>query len=252
MRVVSLTCSNTEIVCALGCSHMLVGVDNHSDFPEEIVRDLPRVGPDLNIDIEKVKALKPDLVLASLTVPGHENVVASLQDANLNYIAPEPLTLNDVYTDIRTIAEHLGCTETAVEVIESMQEVMKANSSDTAPRLLIQWWPKPVIAPGNESWVHEMLELAGGENPLGDQKVKSLPLENSDVVRLNPDAIIISWCGVAESKYRPEVIYRNPDFTEINAVKRKQVFCISEAYLGRPSPRLTTGYKKLREIIEAL
>ena len=61
MRVVSLTCSNTEIVCALGCADALVGVDNHSDFPEDVVSRLPRVGPDLGIDPEAVSALEPDL-----------------------------------------------------------------------------------------------------------------------------------------------------------------------------------------------
>src|SRR5262245_32085204 len=69
VRVVSLTCSNTEIVCALGLADCLVGVDNHSDYPVEVVTRLPRVGPDLDIDVERVAALEPDLVLASLTVP---------------------------------------------------------------------------------------------------------------------------------------------------------------------------------------
>ena len=73
MRVVSLTCSNTEIACALGCAGYLVGVDDHSDYPVDIVTKLPRVGPDLGIDVARVAALRPDLVLASLVAPvlGH-------------------------------------------------------------------------------------------------------------------------------------------------------------------------------------
>ena len=78
MRLVTLTCSSTEIVCALGCGELLVGCDSHSDHPPEVVQKLPRVGKDLEIDAEKVHALKPDLVIASLTVPGHEKVVAAL------------------------------------------------------------------------------------------------------------------------------------------------------------------------------
>ena len=90
MRVVSTACSNTEIVCALGCADMLVGVDEHSDFPEEVVARLPRVGPDLGVDPEAVAAVRPDLVLASLTVPGHEEVVAGLEAKGLRVVAPEP------------------------------------------------------------------------------------------------------------------------------------------------------------------
>ena len=78
MRVVSHTCSNTEIVCALGCAEMLVGVDDHSDYPVEVVSKLPRIGPDLGVDVERVKRLEPDLVLTSLTVPGHEKVIEAL------------------------------------------------------------------------------------------------------------------------------------------------------------------------------
>lgn len=79
MRLVSLTCSNTEIVHSLGYAAQLVGVDDHSDYPADVVAKLPRVGPDLSVDPEKVAALEPDLVLASLTVPGHEKVAASLE-----------------------------------------------------------------------------------------------------------------------------------------------------------------------------
>ncbi|WP_368072810.1 ABC transporter substrate-binding protein [Bacillus sp. FJAT-27225] len=69
MKLVTLCPSNTELVNYLGLTQSLVGVDDFSDWPEEILR-LPRLGPDLHIDMEKVEALKPDLVLASLSVPG--------------------------------------------------------------------------------------------------------------------------------------------------------------------------------------
>ncbi|WP_258871473.1 ABC transporter substrate-binding protein, partial [Halobacillus trueperi] len=61
MRIVSICPSNTEIVANLGQTHLLVGVDNYSDYPEE-VEHLPKLGPDLSIDIERVASLKPDLV----------------------------------------------------------------------------------------------------------------------------------------------------------------------------------------------
>ncbi|HYG59594.1 MAG TPA: ABC transporter substrate-binding protein, partial [Symbiobacteriaceae bacterium] len=70
-RLVSLCPSNTEIVHALGLTDWLVGVDDWSDFPSAVT-ELPRVGPDLSVDIDRVAALQPDLVLASLSVPGME------------------------------------------------------------------------------------------------------------------------------------------------------------------------------------
>ena len=79
MRIVSHTCSNTEIVCALGAAELLVGVDADSDHPAEVVARLPKLGRDLSLDTAAVLALKPDLVLSSRTLPGHEPLVQALE-----------------------------------------------------------------------------------------------------------------------------------------------------------------------------
>ncbi len=260
MRIVSLACSNTEIVCALGCEDLLVGVDDHSDHPVEVVAPLPRVGPDLEIDIDRVEALKPDLVLATLTVPGHERVVEGLESRGLPFIAPEPTSLSDVLSNIRTIAKHLGVSGRA----EDLCAELKATWGDAdgresgpgpaadAPALLVQWWPKPVISPGRLSWTTDVIERAGGSNPIGSEPVKSRPLEDSEVAELSPDAIVLSWCGVDPAKYRPDVVYRNQAWRELPAIRDRRVFCVPEAYLGRPGPRLVDGLRELRSIVEEL
>ncbi len=252
MRVVSLNCSNTEIVCALGCAELLVGVDDHSDFPEAVVRGLPRVGPDLGIDIGKVERLEPDLVLASLTVPGHEKIVEGLERAGLRYHAPEPMALEDVYRDIEDIAVLLGVAERGRAVVADMRACIRdrVDTAHAGPRILVQWWPKPVIAPGSRSWVNGLMAAAGAVNPLAARDVKSAPLADEEVAALDPDAVVISWCGVRPEKYRPEVIYRNPTWQATQALRNKRVYCIPESHLGRPSPRLVQGYTGLRSIVE--
>lgn len=253
MRVVSLACSNTEIVHALGCGHLLVGVDDHSDFPPELVDPLPKVGPDLEIDVEKVAALEPDLVLATLTVPGHENVVARLEEAGLPFIAPEPVSLDDVYRDIREIAGLLGVEARGEALLAEMQaelgEGPPPEPDPDAPTVLIQWWPKPVITPGRLSWAHEVLLRAGGRNPLGAEEVKSRPLPNQEVAELAPDAIVLSWCGVHPDKYRPDVVLGNADFASVPAIRNRQVHCVGEPFLGRPGPRLVEGLRALRAVV---
>ena len=236
MRVVSLACSNTEIVYALGCADMLVGVDSHSDRPIEVVARLPKLGPDLEIDIEAVVALKPDLVLASLTVPGHEEVVAGLERAGLPYFAPEPIRLEDVYRDVMEIAHHLNVPERGESLVSEMRSALSdiQQPEVNAPKLLVQWWPKPVIAPGQLSWVNDLIHAAGGLNPLSHEEVKSRPLTDEEVAAMDPDAIVLSWCGVAPEKVRPDVVYKNPAWQEVNAVKRGHIYCVPEADLGRP------------------
>ncbi len=253
MRIVTLTCSNTEIVCALGCGNQIVAVDNHSDYPEDVVSGLPRVGPDLQIDIEAVAALNPDLVLASLTVPGHEHVVEGLERAGLPYIAPDPENLEDVYASIHTIGNLLGVPDRAEKVVSEMREKLQPHDTpQTKPSVIVQWWPKPVIAPGRDSWVQHLMDAVGLVNPLADRAVKSTPLTDEELREYNPDAVVISWCGVKYDKYHSKVIYRNPLWQDTKFVTNQNVFKISEAYLGRPSPRLMDGFVQLRKIAEKL
>ena len=254
MRVVALTCSNTEIVCALGCADALVGVDDYSDYPEEVVAALPRVGPDLGIDIDRVAALEPDLVLASLTVPGHERVVAGLQRAGLPHMAPEPVSLADTYGDIQAIARRLGVESRGEALVASMRaEIPGAVVTDSGgPRILVEWWPRPVIVPGRHSWVTDLIAAAGGVNPIAGDDVKSRPIEDHEIATLAPDAVVISWCGVDPGKYRPEKVYARERWQDLPALRKRRVHCVPEAYLGRPGPRLVEGYRALRRICEEI
>ncbi len=251
MRIVSLNCSNTEIVHALGCADQLVGVDNDSDWPEEVVAPLPRLGRDLEIDIASVADLRPDLVLASLTVPGHERVIDGLRAAGLPFLAPETQSLADTYADIRAIANALGVTARGEALVADMRRVIEAPAEPSfrPPKILVQWWPKPVIAPGRRSWVNDLLTLAGAENPLGQRDVKSEPVADHDVAALQPDYVVLSWCGVRPEKYRPEVVSGNPAFRDLPAVRNGRVVCIPEAFLGRPGPRLVEGSRALRALV---
>ena len=253
MRLVSLTCSNTEIVCALGRADWLVGVDDHSDYPEEVVSKLARVGKDLNVEPDKVAALKPDLVLASLTVPGHDKVVASLEAKGLPLEVLQPLSLEDTYRDILRIGELLKVPERAATLVAEMRAVVDDRPADLAyrPKVLVEWWPKPVIGAGLKSWVHDMLDAAGAVNALGHRDCESTPLTDEEICEIGPDMVVISWCGVPTSHYRPEVVYRREAWADVPAIRNRQVHCISEAFLGRPGPRVVEGILALRSLVKA-
>ena len=251
MRIVSLTCSNTEIVAALGCGDQLVGVDDYSDYPEELVAKLPRVGPDLGIRVEDVARLEPDLVLASLTVPGHEKVVESIDKAGLPYIAPAPTGIDDVYRDVRDIAARLGVVERGEVVVAEMQAALAPApvSEDARPKILVEWWPKPVIVPAGQSWVTDLIERAGGVNPWGDVDRESVSVEPAEVERVAPDAVVLSWCGIEPHKVRASVARERDGWQNVPAIAHDRVVLIPEAYLGRPSPRLIEGCERLRRVV---
>jgi len=250
MRVVAHTCSNTEIVCALGCSGWLVGVDDHSDHPHEVVSRLARIGPDLDIDVERVAALKPDLVITSLTVPGHERCLERLQAANLPCLVTRPHSLADVAEDIRRIGAALDADGAARKIIERFESVIAEPVSEDPVPILIEWWPKPVIVPGGKSWVNEMLRLAGAFNPFAEADAESLEISPQQAAAARPEAVVMSWCGVEEAKYRPHIVARREGWQEIPAIRNRRIVPISEAWLGRPGPRLLDGIDRLREVAD--
>jgi iron complex transport system substrate-binding protein len=251
MRIVSHTCSNTEIVCALGCANRLVGVDTDSDFPADVVAPLPKLGRDLELDAGQVKALRPDLVLTSLTVPGHEKIVDALRAEGLPILIIDPIGLDGVYDSIVQIAEALGVLRRGRSLVAEMQaEMPPIERAGDRPKLLVEWWPKPVIAPARQSWVNELARLAGGVNPWSERDGKSIEVTDADARAVAPDAIVMSWCGVKEEKYRRDVVERRPGWGEVPAVQQGRIVPVTEAFLGRPGPRLVEGYKALAKIVE--
>lgn len=252
MRVFSHTCSNTEIVCALGAEACLIGCDDDSDFPAAVVDGLPKFGRDLDLRVDEVLALAPDLVLTSLTVPGHERIVDAFTAAGIRTLVCDPRGLEDIYGDIVRIASALGIPAQGERLVAELRAAMPPVERSERPRVLIEWWPKPVIAPARQAWATDLIALAGGTNPWATIDAKSAPLTDAQIFATPPDVIAMSWCGVDVSNYRPEIVRRRSGWVCVPAVQHDRIIAISEAFLGRPGPRLVEGYRQLRAAIAAV
>jgi iron complex transport system substrate-binding protein len=224
-------------------------VDADSDYPPEVVAPLPKPGRDLDLDVAAVAALKPDLVLTSLTVPGHERIVGELRARGLPHLVVDPVGLDGVYDSIIQVAEALGVLRKGRALVARMQaEMPPVEPGGGRARVLVEWWPKPVIAPARQSWVNGLLRLAGGVNPFESRDGKSAEISDDEARAAAPDAIVMSWCGVKEDKYRPEVVARRPGWAGVPAVRDGRIHAVTEAFLGRPGPRLVEGYRALARI----
>lgn len=249
MRIVSHTASNTEIVCALGMGGALVGVDADSDHPPDTVAPLPRLGRDLDFDTQAVRGLAPDVVLSSLTVPGHEKVVDGLRAAGLPVYVADPVSLNDVFADIRAIAGLLEVPERGEQLVTEMQAAMPERFNPTGPKIAVEWWPKPAIVAAGASWITDLVARAGGRNPWAERAQKSCSVEPEEARVMAPDIVVMSWCGVAEANYRARHVLERDGWTQVPAVRHRRVHPITEAHLGRPGPRLVEGYRRLAALI---
>ncbi|SIT85302.1 cobalamin-binding protein [Edaphobacillus lindanitolerans] len=253
MKLVSICPSNTELAAYLGIAGQLAGVDDFSDWPGT-VRDLPRLGPDLSIDMDRLESLEPDLVLASLSVPGMERNVEELRKRSIPHLVLDPQSLGDIEDDLIRVGEACGIEAEARRVSAEYRrflEEMKERServTDT-PTLYWEWWPKPVFTPGSVNWLTEVSRIAGGRNLYEDVELASIQTDWEDVRLRNPDRILLAWVGVRTEKIRPELLQKRPGWPELAAMQDGKVDIMEESLYCRPSPRLLEGAWKLGRLL---
>ncbi|GGJ78590.1 iron complex transport system substrate-binding protein [Anoxybacillus voinovskiensis] len=253
MKLISLCPSNTEMLAYLGRADWLIAVDDYSDWPAS-VHSLPRVGPDLHIDMERVEALNPDLVLASLSVPGMERNIEELKKRNIPHLIFQPHSLKEIADDLLRLGEAIGEKERAEAVVKRYRDVIAqytqlAKKIDQPPTIYWEWWPKPVFTPGKTNWLSEISELAGGRNVFADIEQANVQTDWEEVSRRNPDYIALVWVGVRSEKIDPSLVKKRPGWNELQAVQSNRIYVLEEALFCRPSPRLLLGLKKLASLL---
>jgi len=253
MRIVSICPSNTEMLAYLGLASSIVGIDDYSDWPQ-LAPNIPRLGPDLDIRMDEVERLKPDLVVASLSVPGMEKNIEQLKARNLPHIILNPNSIAEIGHDILILGEATDTYERArkvyrkyIEIIEHYREI--SNKVPYRPSLYWEWWAKPVFTPGGINWLTEVSRLAGGWNLYEDDERASIQTDWEDVRSRNPEYILLAWVGIRQQLVKPELVLKRPQWEEINAVKSGRIYIMEEHLYCRPSLRLILGLKKLAHLL---
>ena len=159
----------------------------------------PSLGPDLSIDMDKVESLKPDLVLASLSVPGMEKNIAELEKRKIPHIVLDPQSLEDIADDLLTVGQNVELKKkhkiVHAEYLAFIDEMKKRASTVTnTPTLYWEWWPKPIFTPGRINWLTEISTIAGGLNEFRDVELASVQTDWEDVLRETPT--IYFWHGL--------------------------------------------------------
>lgn len=237
----------------LGLSHLLVGVDDYSDWPASIA-SLPKLGPDLSINMDLVEELKPDLVLASLSVPGMEKNVAALVERGIPHIVLNPQSLTDIEEDLITTADALNQSERGKQAAKEFRDRLntvqqQAEKINKSPSLYWEWWPKPIFTPGKINWLTEISEAAGAINVFHDVELASVQTDWEDVLSRKPDFICLAWVGVRKEKVQKNNVTRRSGFETLGYVDDSRILILEEELYCRPSPRLLDGLEKLFTLI---
>ncbi len=285
-RIVSLLPASTEIVCALGGAGRLVGRSHECDFPPEIgnlpvctaskldasadsaeidrkVKALLQDAVSIyGIDTEKLKQLKPDIILTqaqcevcAVSLPEVEQAVAQWLGRRPQIVSLAPNRLADIWEDIRRVADALDLADHGKEVLRLLKSrvvdiIEKTCQLKDRPSIACIEWIEPLMAAGN--WVPELVELAGGSNAVGEPGKHSPWINWETLAKQNPEIIIAMPCGFNLQRTRSEMaaLVQRPEWSKLKAVKNRRVYLTDgNQYFNRPGPRIVESLEILTEII---
>jgi len=188
-RIISLVPSLTELVCALGCADRLVGVTRFCTDPPDVVAALPRVGGTKNPDLRHIARLAPELVLVNVEENRDEDF-QSLSAAGLTLFVSFPSTLEAVARSIERLAAVLGADEPAAALAADIRATQLELPTSWL-RVFCPIWRKPWMSFNRETYAHDLLHWAGGENVCGRSPLRYPIVELSEVTRLDPEVVLL-------------------------------------------------------------
>lgn len=238
MRVISMLPSDTETLCALGACDKLVGVGDYSDYPPQ-VKALPKLGGGLKgPDIEKIVALKPDLVLVS----EYGELAKTLRGAGLTVYAGSPQTVADTFVFFKRLGLLVNRQAQAEALAKSVQNEMEAITKKVAglpkPRVYYEVDPTPYSV-GPDSFIGTLLAEAGGDNIVKAGMGDFPRLEPETIIAADPKVIFVL-------KQDEEALKARPGWASISAVKDGKVIGITpqeDDFISRPGPRMAEALR---------
>lgn len=250
-RLVTLAPSNAELVEALGAFDRVLACEDSTDLPQAAA--LPRLGPDLGPDLDRVAALRPDLVISSLSVPGMERIVTGLRARGVSQVVLAPRRVADVLEDLRRVGTRLHLLDRAEAAVSAMEDevaTLRRRRPARPVRIYLEWWPRPMFSPGRDTYAQELIELAGGVNVFGDRPGASVRVDPAELVAADPELCFVSWCGVAEAKLDPGNLVQRPGLEPLRAARAGRVYALDERFSGRPGPRMLEAARRMAAAIE--
>jgi iron complex transport system substrate-binding protein len=242
-RVISLAPNLTEIVFAVGGGDRLVGRTSYCDYPPE-ARSVAEVGDTLHPSLERVIALKPQVVLIS-TSSQLEVFTRQLQNQNIAVFVTDPHDLEDVFRSIQQIGEILGQRNQAAALVQSLAlrtaAVEKAVKQKPPVRVFYQLSAEPLYTAGHDSFVTDLMRRAGAISVTADVPGAWPKYSNESALASKPEAIILPTggsMGTGNSKVA-EALRHSP------AVEQGRVYRINDDHLVRPGPRAIDGLEEM-------
>lgn len=253
-RIVCLTEETTEFLYALGEQDRIVGISAYTYRPPQAREEKPIVSAFIGGHVQKINALKPDLVIGFSDVQAE--LARELISENLQVLITNQRSIEEILEVLMMFGRMVGAEKKAQELIDGYrrnieQAQVRAQKFAYRPKVYFEEWDEPRIAA--IQWVHELIEIAGGENIFADRAKasasKGLYVKDQEIIDRAPDIYIACWCG---KPFEKASLLARPGYESIPAIHNNKIHEMDPAIILQPGPAcLTDGLKVLQQIIKA-
>ena len=252
-RIVCLTEETTETLYLLGAQQRIAGISGYTVRPPQARREKPRVSAFTSANVERILALRPDLVIGFSDIQA--DIARDLIKRGLNVLVFNQRSVAEILGMVRTLGALVGEAGRAQELAADLErglDDIRAQAGRLArrPRVYFEEWDEPMIS--GIRWVSELIGIAGGDDVFPELAVSQgasgrIVADPGEVPRRAPDIILGSWCG---KKFRPEKVRTRPGWSDVPAVRHGRLFEIKSAEILQPGPAaLTDGVRRIHAII---
>ena len=246
LRVISMAPHVTELLFAAGGGERVVGAVEYSDYPEAANR-IPRIGSNRQIDIERVMALKPDLIVAWMH-GSSERQIDMVKKLGIPVYHSDPQTLEGIPDSVERLGRLMGTEGTAGPAASALRRKLAALRATYAGRPKVrtfyQVWDKPLYTLNGRHIVTDALRLCGGENIFDRLPVIAPVVTIEGVLEADPEAVF----GSAEKDYGGVNLWRQ--YPTMTAVRNGNLFTVDGNLLNRAGPRMIQGAAAMCEKLD--
>jgi iron complex transport system substrate-binding protein len=246
MRIVTLAPHAAELVFAAGAGARLVGTVRRSDHPPQ-ARAVPVIGDVHALDLERIVALRPDLVVTwPYTTPAQ---VATLRRRGIAVFTTDPPTIDGIASDIERLGVLAGTSDPARGAAAAFRarfaRVARATASATPVRVFYQVWDSPLFTIGGGHLISQGIRACGGQNVFESIRVPAPQVSVEAVVAARPEVIVAG----ADGAVRPAFLDDWRRWRDVPAVRAGRLHVVDADRLHRPGPRFVEGLEALCEAI---
>ena len=250
-RIISLSPGITELVFAAGGGDKLVGVVSYSDYPKQ-AKTIPRIGNYDSLDIERILALQPDLVIAWKS-GNPEHQIRQLQSLGLKVYITEPDNFSSIPQTLRKFGQLTNTEHTAENSARQFEKKFNAlkqqyqdKQNQPKIRTFIQIWNNPLMSVNGQHLISKVIEFCGGTNVFAQSRTLTSSPSIEAILEKDPQVIIAT--GMAESS--KQWLQRWQQWPFLNAVKNKRLYAANPDHLVRHTPRILLGIEEVCGLIQ--